>query len=101
MNSHRTDASTRSLLIIAIFIYSSLVGGHSETPAQEETSGAQGAGRLRETVLRALRANDEKLGAVELYLQDVIEDLTVSKREERIFEHVRQRLSEVLDQSTW
>jgi hypothetical protein len=86
MNSHRTVSSTRSLLIIAVIIYSSLVGGRSETPAQEETSGPQGSGRLRETILCALRANDEKLGAVELYVQDVIEDLTVSKREERVFE---------------
>ncbi len=86
MNSHRTASSTKSLLIIAIVIYSSLVVGYSETAAQEETSGAQRAGRLRATVLRALRANDEKLGAVELIVQDVMEDLTVSKREETIFQ---------------
>src|SRR5271166_6231865 len=86
MNSHRTASSTRSLLIFAIIIYWSLVGGHSETPAQEEPGRAQRAGRLRETVLRALRANDEKLGAVQLYIQDVMEDLTVTKREETIFQ---------------
>ena len=78
--------SARSLTIIAIIIYSTLVSGHSETPAQEETRGTQLSGRLRETVLRGLRANDEKLGAVQLYIQDVMEDLTVTKREERIFQ---------------
>ncbi len=86
MNSHRTASSTRSLLIVTIIIYSSLIGGHFETPAQEKTSGSERAGRLRETVLRALRANDEKLGAVEFYVQDVMEDLTVTKREEKIFQ---------------
>ena len=44
MSSHRTASSTRSLLIIAIIIYWSLVGGHSETPAQEETPGTQLSG---------------------------------------------------------
>jgi hypothetical protein len=96
MNSHRTASSTRSLLILAIIIYSSLVGGHSETPAQEESSGTQRAGRLRETVLRALRANDQKLGAVELYVQDVLEDLTVSKREETIFQPEKNKNTRII-----
>ena len=49
-------------------------------------AGRNCAGRLRERVLRAIRANDEKLGAVQLYIQDVMEDLTVTKREERVFQ---------------
>ena len=86
MNDQRSASNVKSLNFIAIIIYSSFVGGHSETLGREETNGAQHAGRLRETVLRALRANDQKLGAVELYVQDVMEDLTVTKREEKIFQ---------------
>ena len=76
----------RSLFIISIIIFSSLISGHSENLAQEETSGPQLSGRLRETVLRALRANDEKLGAVQFDIEDVMEDLTVTKREETVFQ---------------
>jgi hypothetical protein len=86
MNYHRSTLNTRTLFIVPIIISSSLAIGLSEIPAQEETSGAQLTGRLRERVLRALRANDEKLGAVQLFVQDVMEDLTVTKREETILQ---------------
>src|SRR5262249_10951759 len=41
---------------------------------------------LREMVLLALRANDQKLGAVQLDIEDILEDLTVTKREETVFQ---------------
>jgi hypothetical protein len=86
MNYHRSTLNARTLLLLLIIISSSPAIGLSEIPAQEETSEAHLSGRLRERVLRALRANDEKLGAVQLYVQDVIEDLTVTKREETVFQ---------------
>ena len=86
MNNKKMDSSPRSLLLISITIFSSLLIGNPEALAQVETSRAEPSGRLRETVLPALRANDEKLGAVQLYVQDVMEDLTVTKRKETVFE---------------
>ena len=44
MSSHRTASSTRSLLIIAIIIYWSLVGGHSETPRKRRLAGLNSPG---------------------------------------------------------
>src|SRR5262245_35050074 len=55
-----------------------------EKPAP--ATAAQISDRLREVVLLALRANDQKLGAVQLDIEDVLEDLTVTKREEEVFQ---------------
>ena len=44
MNSHRNASNTRSLLINAIVVYSSLVGGHSETPRKRNPAGLNAPG---------------------------------------------------------
>jgi hypothetical protein len=67
-------------------IRSTSADGHSGAPAQEQPSRTQRSDRLREMVLLALRANDQKLGAVQLDIEDVLEDLTVTKREEKVFQ---------------
>jgi hypothetical protein len=75
-----------AILTIYSCVFLITVGGYSETLAQEEPSRTQLSDRLREMVLLALRANDQKLGAVQLDIEDVLEDLTVTKREETVFQ---------------